>query len=1313
MASSIVWTAIPNGFENGKLRVTVVASFRLQPASTVQLGAGFPAIYNWDALKFGFKVAIASGGFSAGGDVVPEPDFIKENWKKLFKSSVPVKGFAYKPTASRILESYSVRHVHTFVKDVYGGLTKNFSAGFPGIRDMAVGPYKDADVYRPVAGATGVSASALREQQHPKVNQEKLKQGASKYDAVETPYKAAMRAAYKSKAQAWRNTGGAAPDAATLWHEAREFYEPYETAGFKPVEPDFDFHQAVAMASEHPELMRTLGLTFDLLLDVPAGMPTFGTISATPTFAVAGVTHAPVKTRYEFVKGEVFLPAHKQKGLNARGFMNVSSDLVDVLQVDIDGSAIKQLDFASNLRQMLVRATKASDQNTPPPSLRTGGLALSQHKRTFALKQRFTDSDKNNTDLSDPTKVELYYEDLARGYRADVKLGSDWRSLCLRQGTYTLGGSANVDAKEESWIGTSATSDPKNPSGPAKVHEMLFRWDGWSLVCERPGKWIGPDDKLMDEGDHGADKVDKNFDLRMQFSPVPGSLPPLRFGKSYQMRVRLATVAGTGPTQEDKAPGAAYETEPTLFRRWEPVASPSLFELNPPKPGERGESTNHVVIRKYVANPTKINPSQRQIVPPSSDVSLCEFHGRFDSGGKPDPNLYKLIRDRELMPELPQFNPAKIDKLPYLADPLALGVCVQNAPQVAVPLMAKFPNAWPEQKSLQMTVKAANGPSTISSDTFTFNLRPGEIVRPKFSSIMPPEGPELFGMTDWARAKGGLNEAEYKNVVSAGLNWMITPARPVTLVFATQVPEIKADLDEVRLARGPGQTSCQVFGQLKTHSWTTEEVEFVANWTDDVDYLEETKRATKTVDKQHMAFRVKIARGENSPVTVQKIQEREEFHDTKHHRLAYTMNAITPFKAYFPAEWDGDTDPDHRFIETSKYTRRVEIPSSRRPDPPSVEYIVPAFGWNTALSADKATKTSTRVANMLRVYLRRPWYSSGNDEKLAVILLQRPTGPVTMVATPSDAALAITTRFGADPVYTSGDVFPTPLPTHFEDADDPRTGLQTEELSQALQVTAVPYDVAFDDDRQMWYADIQINAGRSAYMPFVRLALARYQPYSIANLHLSRIVVADIMQLQMNRVATLTFLDATQKVRVQVTGVLGGAIGTNKVYGTLEEKTGPDDDTGWKPVLVDGKELMIEVPLKEPELNFRIPSIRRRPPIRGGGGGGEEPTDFLAAEEPQERQVRQGTNQVRVDPNQIRANPNLQVADQPGTFPLPKPRTSTQYRIVLKEYEFFNSDTGEPSPPTAGGRPSPPIAMASQVLRLAARVVYADVIPLA
>jgi hypothetical protein len=77
----------------------------------------------------------------------------------------------------------------------------------------------------------------------------------------------------------------------------------------------------------------------------------------------------------------------------------------------------------------------------------------------------------------------------------------------------------------------------------------------------------------------------------------------------------------------------------------------------------------------------------------------------------------------------------------------------------------------------------------------------------------------------------------------------------------------------------------------------------------------------------------------------------------------------------------------------------------------------------------------------------------------------------------------------------------------------------------------VPHEVLYSAERDLWYCDIDLDVG--AAWPFVRLALARWQPNAIVAadppgtpgdtpISLSPVVVADIVQVAPQRVATVT-----------------------------------------------------------------------------------------------------------------------------------------------------------------------------------------------
>jgi hypothetical protein len=120
-----------------------------------------------------------------------------------------------------------------------------------------------------------------------------------------------------------------------------------------------------------------------------------------------------------------------------------------------------------------------------------------------------------------------------------------------------------------------------------------------------------------------------------------------------------------------------------------------------------------------------------------------------------------------------------------------------------------------------------------------------------------------------------------------------------------------------------------------------------------------------------------------------------------------------------------------------------------------------------------------------------------------------------------------------------------------------------------MPVTICAFEVKPDISRQLWYCDIEMDPG-TAYFPFVRLALARYQVNSIPGAHLSPVVLADFAQLVPDRTASVVNnpKDPNQ-VLVTVAGVPGtaGSQRQSKIEVEVEEANpAVGGELGWTPV---------------------------------------------------------------------------------------------------------------------------------------------------
>jgi hypothetical protein len=213
----------------------------------------------------------------------------------------------------------------------------------------------------------------------------------------------------------------------------------------------------------------------------------------------------------------------------------------------------------------------------------------------------------------------------------------------------------------------------------------------------------------------------------------------------------------------------------------------------------------------------------------------------------------------------------------------------------------------------------------------------------------------------------------------------------------------------------------------------------------------------------------------------------------------------------------------------------VEVLSSAAPKAPVISGIVPA--WQLRGPSGKAASgiSMKRTGGFLRVYLDRPWYSSGAGEMLGVVTTV--TDPNDTQSTmPSLAQQAFVTMMGLDPInYLGAGELPWPVvPTTFANLGQvpdvpyrprytsPPQVYLAEDDTQPYQVW--PYEVAYDEASERWFADVAPRPGvtqEGTWPPppgyFIRLALVRFQPWSEQypqgdTVEVSPVVTATIVQ---------------------------------------------------------------------------------------------------------------------------------------------------------------------------------------------------------
>ncbi|HMT22063.1 MAG TPA: hypothetical protein PKE20_12605, partial [Promineifilum sp.] len=174
---------------------------------------------------------------------------------------------------------------------------------------------------------------------------------------------------------------------------------------------------------------------------------------------------------------------------------------------------------------------------------------------------------------------------------------------------------------------------------------------------------------------------------------------------------------------------------------------------------------------------------------------------------------------------------------------------------------------------------------------------------------------------------------------------------------------------------------------------------------------------------------------------------RHIFNDTKRRKVAYTAIAASRYREYFPT----DAQQAEAGLEPLDFTRRsdpviVDVPAGERPVAPGVVYVLPTFGWQR--QTETSMKRSVRFGGGLRVYLERPWFSSGEGELLGVALWSGSNG--TLDAANRDKFKAYFTQWGMDPIWKTANLGYAPSTYHFPDSVAGDFGVSLEERTARL-----------------------------------------------------------------------------------------------------------------------------------------------------------------------------------------------------------------------------------------------------------------------
>lgn len=1151
--STVMWTALPQGTfdRNGKkyAKVAAFVSIRLSSQAGNTLSE-FPEFLDWPAVLAGTELAVDFGG----GQVVKAHPMHKpssELWKELFKGTTLLRPFEYDDFSARNIRSYPVRWVAGFIMTQYAGLAATSPSDLPTVSALT---------------APGMFGALHFKRGEEEELRKKIDQHLGRKKAVSITQLGSITSPEAHK-QAFLQT--------KIFHEPKTSKPvplPQYPIDKQKFEEMVDFHQMLAALANFPEMMRRLGLMVELEMDA-SEVPQSGHNQPHRMQLVSqqfkARDHHPF-TAYVF-DGRRFLPAPRPGTGDYQWGMLQFQDhqAYDVLQFDVDGAAIKLLNFMHDL----AKAQDHKSQDTPTeqgaPSLRSGGFSVTRVDRGVKTAEGFANSKDLEDKLQKGTTLTFFAEDLARGYRLDVWDSGTlkWHSLHWRDGTYKYVDDSKLEhlikvVVDEGWVQLGATQSP-DPSIPKQdkdlfVHESMFNWKGWSLSVSRPGRSIDPQDEVKDIEPVLATQMK----LKASFKPTKNTLPMLRYGRRYRFRSRMVDLGGWGVGQGEADDN--YATREIPYLRFEPVPPPAvLLKEVLDMDVHSGESLERLVIRSYNDKDSKDKDktketTERHVAPPRGSQMEAEQQGMLDDAKgrmKLDPQTYAMMadKDRGQLKNAPSGDPIESQdllKLPYLPDPLAQGASLAGLPGEMSSASAQIyhfqgtqhlpvrqldygkTTEWPDLQPFR--IKLAEGDKepdwNDQERMLTVFLPKAGVARFKLSSFMRPEMLERMGLWHWielAKANGKIDDVHYnrlKHLAENGQHWMLTPFRWVELVHAVQQPLGAPEIPLLFPDRQYGWTYAHINGAVTLDGKSSIKMEMMARWEDRRDDPDDPKNdPVKDRTVGHVrAFEMHLEPKDTSKQFTGDWAMRHDLGDTKFRAVRYRAVTTSRFKEYLPKKVRDD--PQASFVRESEPVK-VDIPNSARPMAPKVAYVLPLFGWAKELGGQ-----SMRKGNALRVYLERPWFSSGDGEKLAVVLW-----PGKL---PDDDALdrikPFISMIGHDPLWksqrTPGNLA---LPNFTNKHESSQPSLPLAELDHGM-VDVAAFEVDYDYDKKLWFADIELTPGDS-YTPFIRLALARYQPVSVNRAHLSPVVLADFAQTMPNR--TLTVVKQPPVSRVTVSGI--------------------------------------------------------------------------------------------------------------------------------------------------------------------------------
>ncbi|MGB3006800.1 MAG: hypothetical protein WBC06_09835, partial [Chitinophagaceae bacterium] len=642
-----------------------------------------------------------------------------------------------------------------------------------------------------------------------------------------------------------------------------------------------------------------------------------------------------------------------------KGHVKINTNEFTVFQVDTDGGALKlcqQMDalqlkkanhifYSVNYNMPNAAAIPYFNNEAPrkegTPSHRTAGIAVAKNGRAEILSKKFDRMNKLKNLIIAPglapegtsgtnanwilSNEILFADDLNLGYRMDVQpedKPSKWFSLHKRNNKYSYlnPSGTNIDIPgmepDEGFIQTAASEEKTETGTQLKVGEAIARWEGWSLSVPRPGSSLNDpmlDDKEVYDKNKEAEKYKTPGTADFKLNVIPaiekGTLPMLRFGKKYAIRIRTVDLAGNSVDLNVLPENAGEAVVGNIrYMRYEPVDAPFLLLGTAIKDGESSEvmvirsnegssveQYENANVLKNVFRPEAI----RHVNPPKTTVEMSTTHSMLDKGfgaasqAEAAAIYKKIINDKDPLTAVTvshsettnlKLVDGNLQTIPveYLVDPMAAGVTFfisAHDPNPKAPdpeiytRRASFYfndevtednaanktadyNEWMNPKTFRIILKEDATPSIKwepGDRALVVKLQKGVIVKVNYACFWRPNDIlrlsgvlDMMGMTN-------LNDAVGKRI-ARGQHWMFSPWRELTFVHAVQQPLSKMGtqtypfIATLKPERDFGANVAKLNTKLLVHGPTTGQLDIEADWTEWIDDVSHTETSNEWND---------------------------------------------------------------------------------------------------------------------------------------------------------------------------------------------------------------------------------------------------------------------------------------------------------------------------------------------------------------------------------------------------------------------------------------------------------------------------------